>query len=613
MSTTEQHQFQAETQQLLNIVIHSLYTDKEIFIRELISNAADSLEKLRFQQTAGETIVQPDLPLKITVTVDEENKTITVTDTGVGMTHDELIENLGKIAHSGSQAFLKELAENKRDDASFIGQFGVGFYAAFMVAEKVIVYTHSYKEQEGWCWTSHGTGTYEIESASDIPRGAQVVLHLREEAHEFADASKLETTIQRYSNFVPFPIEVNGKQINTVQALWTRNKNDISDQEYNEFYHYIGHDSQDPMLRFHFAADAPLAIQALLFVPQQNVETMGLSRSESEVNLYCRKVLIQAKAEGLFPEWLRFLKGVVDSADLPLNIAREKMQGTALLQRLNKVLTSRFLKFLEETANQDPETYKRFYEQYNRFLKEGVVTDQTHREALAKLLRYESSSLDRGQLTSLSDYVQRMNSDQNEIYYLVSKGRDAAEASPYYEVFAAKNLEVLFMYDPWDEIVMEHLGEFEGKKIVPAERADLQVDQPKEEKGLTDQQAEELAKWMKEALGDRVNQVRVSKRLVDSPAVAVDSQHMTSSMRQLMKQMNQQAGLNRQDLEINPRHPIMASLDKARHADQGLATKAAEQILDNSLTAAGFLEDPRLMIQRSNELLEQLLTLRSLT
>src|SRR5580698_3018261 len=377
MSQKETHHFQAEIQQLLNIVIHSLYTDKEIFIRELISNAADACEKLRFNQSSGKAIQQPEVA------------------PGIGMTHGELVENLGTIAHSGTKAFLKQIAGDKKPDIGLIGQFGVGFYSAFMVAKKVTVWSRSFApEEQGWEWVSEGMGGYEISPAADLPRGTKITLELKDDAKDFDKESTVERIIHRYSSFVPFSIELNGKLLNTVQAIWARNKNEIKEEEYNEFYTYIGHDHDKPLFRLHFTADAPLAIQALLFVPGRNFETMGMGRMDSEVNLYCRKVLIQAKAKGLFPDWLRFLKGVVDSEDLPLNISRESMQDSSLLQKLNKVLTGRFLKFLDEQSEKEAEAYEKFYTEYQRFLKEGVVTDFTHKEALGKLLRYESSTLD---------------------------------------------------------------------------------------------------------------------------------------------------------------------------------------------------------------------------
>jgi molecular chaperone HtpG len=612
MSSSEKHTFQAEIQQLLNIVIHSLYTDKEIFVRELVSNAADACEKLRFTQASGVALHQPEIAAGISLTSDEKTSTLTFTDTGVGMTHDELVTNLGTIAHSGTKAFLKQIAEDKKPDVGLIGQFGVGFYSAFMAAKRVTVLSRSFAENEtGWQWVSEGTGGYEITPAADLPRGTRITLELKDEAKEFAEAGTLERIIKRYSSFVPFPIELNGTKVNTVQALWTRSKSEIKDEEYNEFYQFIAHDHDNPLLRLHFNADAPIAIQSLLFVPARNIETMGMGRIDSEVNLYCRKVLIQAKAKGLFPDWLRFLKGVVDSEDLPLNISRETMQDTSLLQKLNKVLTGRFLKFLDEQSEKEPETYNKFYAEYQRFLKEGIVTDFSHRESLGKLIRYESSATEKGKLTSLTDYVKRMPEEQKEIYCLMAPNREAAESSPYFEVFRERKFEVMFLYDDWDEFVMEHLHQFDGKTLKPAEKAELNLTDPKKDGALSEEAAKDLSVWLKESLGDRVGEVRSSQRLVDSPAVIVDSdRYMTSSMRRMLKAMkkdDQELSPEKQDLEINPGHPIIARLDQMRQKDAVLAGQVAEQILDNARVAAGVLEDPRTMLKRMNQLLERVL------
>lgn len=609
MSTTEKHAFQAEIAQLLEIVIHSLYTDKEIFVRELISNAADASEKLKFLQTSGAEIHQPHLPLKISVATDDQAKTITFTDAGIGMTHGELIENLGTIAHSGSKAFLEQLKANQ-GDANLIGQFGVGFYSAFMVGEKVTVFTRSYLAGEaGWLWTSDGIGGYEIEPAGELDRGTRIIIQLKES--EFASASRIEQIIQHYSNFVQFPIELNGNAVNTVQALWTKNKSEITETEYDEFYRYLGHDTEAPLYRLHFNADAPLAIRALLFVPPKNFEPMTMARSESEVNLYCRKVLIQPKAKELFPEWLRFLKGVVDSEDFPLNISRETMQDSALLRKLNDVLTKRFLRFLDEEAKSDPEKYDRFFAQHGHCLKEGIATDYSHREALAKLLRSESSMTEKGKTTSLADYVSRMPEAQKEIYYLLASNRESGEASPYFEVFREKKFEVLFLSDPRDEFVMEHLREFDGKKLIAAEKADLALDEEKTP-ALGSDEARLLANFIKETLGDRVDEVRSSKRLVGSPAVVVDSdRHLTSSMRRILKTMNHEGAPafdSKPNLEINPDHAMIVRLEKMRHTDAALAAEVSEQIFDNALVSAGLLEDPRAMLGRLNSLLEKLLS-----
>jgi TNF receptor-associated protein 1 len=610
MSTAEKHQFQAEIEQVLDIVIHSLYTDKEIFVRELVSNAADACEKLRFLQTSGQAVFEPDRALGIAIATDEKAGTITITDTGVGMTRDELVENLGTVAHSGSRAFLKKLAEDKKTDAKLIGQFGVGFYAAFMVASKVTVLTRSCQpDQPCWSWTSEGAGGYTIEPAEGLPRGTKIVLELTEAQKDFAKDFTIERILKRYSNFVPFPIELNGKATNTTPAIWTRPKNEIKEEEYQEFYRYISHDTENSLYRLHFAADAPLVIQTVLYVPSKNIELLGMMRMESDVHLYCRKVLIDAKPKGLLPEWLRFLKGVVDSEDLPLNISRETMQDSSLVQKLNQVITGRFLKFLEEQSEKDPASYEQFYAQFGRYLKEGVVNDYNHHDALGKLLRFESSTLDAGKKTSLAEYIKRMTGDQKEVYYLLAPSREAALSSPAFEVFRSKNYEVLLLDDPWDEFVMDHLREFDGKSLKAAEKAELSAETPKEG-GLDEEKAKALAEWMKAQLNDRVAAVKPSQRLVDSPAILGDKdKFMTASMRRLMKAMKNSTDAKEEgaqyELEINPRHNLIVRLNQLRESDPALASQVAEQLLDNAKFAAGLIENPNVMLKRMNELLER--------
>ena len=616
MSTTtapEKHEFQAEIAQLLDLVVHSLYTDKEIFVRELISNAADASEKLRFLKTSGQEITEPDAELKVTIATDDTAKTITFTDAGIGMSHGELIENLGTIAHSGSKAFLEQLKAKAQAsgsgavDATLIGQFGVGFYSAFMVADTVTVYSRSCRPGEtGWKWTSDGKSGYEIEPAEDLPRGTKIVVHLKDA--DFAHAFHIESIIKRYSNFVPLPIELNGKEVNTVQALWTRNKSEIKDAEYDEFYKYIGHDSDAPLYRLHFNADAPLAIRALLFVPAKNLEMATFTREEHHVDLYCKKILIQSRAKTLLPEWTRFLRGVVDSEDLPLNISRETMQDSALIAKLRDVLTKRLLKYLDEEAKADPEKFARFFKEHGHCLKEGVAHDWSHRDALAKLLRFESSTTESGKFTSLADYVSRMPEEQKEIYYLSAANREACEAAPSYEVFREKKWEMIFLTDARDEFVLENLREFDGKKLVAAEKADVKLE--RESKGLDADTAGKLAEFIKETVGDRVGEVRVSKRLVGSPAIALSSDsEMTVNMRRMMKALNRDGETGpepKPDIEINPDHALIVSLEKVRNSDAELGQVVAQQVADQALAAAGLLDDPRTMLGRMTTLLEKL-------
>ncbi|HEY8932601.1 MAG TPA: molecular chaperone HtpG, partial [Rariglobus sp.] len=547
MSTAapQKFEFQAEIKQLLDIVIHSLYTEKEIFVRELVSNASDAIEKLRHLQiTEKDNIADDSIALEVNLTTDDTAKTLTIADAGLGMTRAELIENLGTIAHSGSKAFLKALSEGGQKNSNLIGQFGVGFYSAFMVAKSVKVYSRSWKKDEpAHVWTSDGSGSYEIEEVSDQQRGTKIVIELKDDAHEFATEGRVKEILERYSAFVSFPVNLNGKHINTVQALWLRNKSEITDEEYTAFYKFQSHAYDDPRLRLHFSADAPLQINALLFVPKDNTEKFGMARLEPSVSLYCRKVLIDAKPKELLPEWLRFMKGVVDSEDLPLNISRETMQDRALIEKLNKVITKRFIKFLSEEAKNRADAYNEFYSEFGIFLKEGAALDYTHKDELVKLLRFESSLTEKGKTTSLADYVSRMGADQKEIYFLLGPTRSAIEAGPYLEGFKARNLEVLFCYEPVDEYVMNNVREFDGKKLIAADHADVKLaDAPKPpaaEGDLSEADAKALAEWLKTTLGDRVEEVKASDRLVDSPALAVNAdKFMSPQMRRMMKAMN---------------------------------------------------------------------------
>jgi len=611
MSTTtpQKFEFQAEIKQLLDIVIHSLYTEKEIFVRELVSNASDALEKLRHLQLTEKEIYDDKLTLEINVHTDDKAKTITLQDFGVGMTRAELIENLGTIAHSGSKAFLQALGEGGAKNANLIGQFGVGFYSAFMVAKSVKVYSHSWRANEpGHVWASDGSGSYEIEEADGQRRGAKIVIELKDDCAEFAQEWKVKEILERYSAFVSFPINLNGKRINTVQALWLRNKNEVKEEEYTEFYKFVAHAFDEPRLRLHFSADAPLAINALLFVPKENTEKLGLARLEPSVALYCRKVLIDAKPKDILPEWLRFLKGVVDSEDLPLNISRETMQDKSLLEKLNKVITKRFLKFLEDEAKNRPDEFNEFYREFGVFLKEGAALDYTHKEQLVKLLRFESSLTEKGKFTSLADYVGRQAADQKEIYYLTGPNRAAIESGPYLEGFKARNLEVLFCYEPVDEYVMNNVREFDGRKLTAADHADVKLsDLPKPDGALSEDDTQKLTEWLKATLGDRVAEVKPSDRLVDSPVLALNADKMMSPhMRRMMKALNREGADSpvRVNLEINPRHPIIKRLSEHRTTAPDKAKLVAEQLLDNALISAGLLDDATAMVTRLNKLLE---------
>lgn len=619
----ERHEFQAEVKQVLDIVVHSLYTDKEIFVRELVSNASDATEKLRHTQVAQKDadIFDADLDLEIQVSSDEEAGEITIRDFGIGMTHDELIENLGTIAHSGSKAFLNALKESGERNENLIGQFGVGFYSVFMVADSVKVYTRSWqKEGQCYCWSSDGSGAYEIESVDGERRGTRIVIKLSEAYKDFAKKDRLEEIIKKYSAFVQFPVKVDGEKLNTIGAIWLKSKGDVGDEEYKEFYKFQAKAFDEPRFWLHFNADAPIEINALLYAPTENMEGFGFGRMEPGVALYCRKVLIDSQPKNLLPEWLRFVRGVVDSADLPLNISRESMQDSSLIQKLNKVLTKRFLKTLEDQAKKEPEVYNAFWESFGLFLKEGVTTDFTHRDQLLGLLRYESSYTEAGKTTSLSDYLSRAPENQKEIYYLYGPSRSAIESGPYFEAFKVRNIEVLFLYEPIDEFVMNHARAFEEKQFVSADSDAIDLDtiapETDSDKGeaLEKEASEALCQFIKEKLGDSVSEVSASERLVGSPAMIVNADKMmTAQMRKMMKAMQQKTGGPDMmggeppvKLQINPRHSLVKNLAMLRESNRDLATLISQQLLDNARMAAGLLEDPSHMLQRNYQILEQL-------
>ena len=602
------HSFQAEVRQLLDIVIHSLYTDKEIFVRELVSNASDALEKMRLKQLTEKDFFEPDRELGIEITVDEEAKTLTIADSGIGMNKDELVENLGTIAHSGTKAFLEKMKEGGTD-ADVIGQFGVGFYSAFMAADKVEVSTHSWEnDKAGHTWSSDGATGYSIDENAEAKRGCSIVVHLKEGMEEFSQVSNIKSILEKYSNFVSFPITLNDEHINKVDALWLKNKKEVTVEQYSEFYKFTAKAFDEPRYTMHFSADAPLAINALLFTPTENTEQFGMGQMEPGVSLYCRKVLIDAKPEKLLPEWLRFLRGVIDSEDLPLNISRESMQDSALVQKLNKMITKRYIKFLEKEAKDNPESYEDFYGKFSRFLKEGIATSYEHQEQLAGLLRFESSMQEKGELTNFAQYIDRTKEEQESIYYLTGMSRDAIESGPYLEAFKARGLEVCFFTEPVDQYVMEALPEFKGKKMVSADRAEIDLDDVDSEgESLNEKDSEQLIKFLEEELSARIEKVESSGRLVDSPVAALTPKDAPNAqMRAMMQSMGQDMPATKATLEINPRHEVIHGLHKLISSDEDTAKLIAQQLTDNALLAAGLLENPHQMATRMNELIAKL-------
>ncbi len=616
----ETRQFQAETRKVLDIVINSLYTERDIFVRELVSNAADALEKFRHQSLIEKVEFDAHVPLEILIDCDDKKHTLTITDTGIGMTREELETNLGTIAHSGSQHFFEQLAEAAKKDVNLIGQFGVGFYSLFMAAKRVRVQTRSWNGGDGWEWASDGGGTYTVAPCPGLHRGTKIIIELKDDAHNYATKFTIERIIQQYSTFVPFPVKVEGKKVNTVQAIWSRSKGEITEEEYTEFYKFIATAVDDPLYRLHFSADAPLAINALVYVPRENFEVLGMGRMQPGVNLYCQKVLIDQHSENILPEWLRFLKGVVDSEDLPLNISRQSLQDNALVIKLRKVLTKRVIKFLAEEADRDSGKYLEFWKTFGIFLKEGVTADFEHRAELAKLLRFESSASEPGQMISLDEYLGRMREGQDKIYYINGPSRAAVEYGPYVEMFRKRGVEIFYTLEPIDDFVLNHLGEYEGKKLVSADRADLALPESVQTAGDTETDkgsgaplekdvVDKLCAFMKEILGERVQEVKASNRLVDSPAMIVNVDgYMTSSMERILKASGQTETFGmgmKKDMEINAASPLIKKLAILRDGDAAFAADLVEQMYDNAMIQAGLLVNPMEMVRRNYRILER--------
>ncbi|TYZ65343.1 hypothetical protein PybrP1_012667 [[Pythium] brassicae (nom. inval.)] len=620
LSTTSEgvrHEFQAETRQLLDIVTHSIYTDKEVFVRELISNASDALEKLRHVQATGQSVADPELEPKIVITTNEADNTLTIMDTGLGMSKDELIANLGTIARSGSKAFLEQLKEKSPSETGdaltgIIGKFGVGFYSAFMVADKVEVFSQSASGGQCHVWSSDGSGSYEIAETADVARGSKIVIHLKDSCKDYASAARVEAIIRRYSNFVSFPIVLNGETVNTVQALWTKSEGEVSDDEYTEFYKFIANAFDEPAYRLIFKADAPIELKTLFFIGSSHSEKFGYARLEPGVSLYSRKVLIERNSPDILPDWLRFVRGVVDSEDLPLSLSREKMQDSRLILKIKDVLTRRIIRFLEQQATKDAEKFEKFFHEFGQFIKEGICTDFQNKNALAKLLRYESSQLEAGKHTTLDEYVSRAAPEQSELYYLCAPSRAIAEASPYFEAFKKTNKEVLFVYHPIDDFVMTNVGEFNGRKVVSAENAKIDVEDAGEtaDRKLSEDDKQLFGAWLKLTLEDSVKEVKFTTRLSESPAII--SEFESASIRKMMAMVNDRTGqdaggLNKHVMEINPNHRIIVDLNALRQVNNALAEKVARQIYTNATVAAGLVDDGRTLLTGLNDILGELL------
>ncbi len=612
----EIRQFKAEVRQVLDIVIHSLYTHREIFIRELVSNAADALEKMRHESLVRKDYPDKDALLEIRIDTDKENHTLSVTDTGIGMTHEELENNLGTIAKSGTREFLENLKDKNQFTTELIGKFGVGFYSAFMAAGEVRVRTRSAgPDPKGYEWVSDGSGTYSISEMEGLPRGTSVIVKLREDAHEYENTDTVKNIVRKYSNFVPFPILVDKERVNTVQAIWTKSPSEVADGEYAEFFKYISNQTENPLYRLHISSDAPLQFSAILYVPETNLERFGFFRQKPQVDLYSRKVLIVQHAEEIMPEYLRFIHGVVDSADLPLNISRETLQDNLVFRKLKRFLTRRIIKFLADEAKRDPKQYTAFWNTFGLYIKEGAVSDFENREEIASLLRFQSSAAEAGELIPLDSYVARMREGQNDIYYLSGRSREEIDRGPYISSFRKSGVEALYLLEPIDDFVMNSLSEFQKKKLVSADSADIVLPTAAEEEiqepHVPEKKMRNFLEWMKDSLGGAVSEVRSSKRALDRPAIIVNPEEgMTAAMRRVLKASGQEYGPEAPKiLEVNASHPLVLQIEKLREGktDKGFLQECVRQIYDTALSEAGLLENPQPMVERVYSLMERAL------
>jgi molecular chaperone HtpG len=613
--------FKAEVSQVLSLVINSLYSNKEIFLRELVSNASDALDKLQFKALTEPELLGDDPGLKIRLEADEEAGTLTIWDNGIGMSEEELIELLGTIAHSGSRTFLEELkSRGETADVNIIGQFGVGFYSAYLVADKVEVISKKAGEDAAYKWSSDAQEKFTVEPAERDVRGTSVVLHLREDQKDFASPWRLRQLVKQYSDFVGHPIEMlemkygedeeepKWEQINKASALWQRTPSDVTDEQYEEFYKHLSGDWEPPVARTHFKVEGTQQFAGLLFIPSRPPFDLFYADAEHGVRLFVKRVFIMDKAEALMPRWLRFVKGVVDSDDLPLNVSRELLQDSRIVQTIRKQLTKRTLDLLQEVADERPDDYKSIWENFGKVIKEGLHYDPTYKDKLSKLLRFESSS--QAEPTSLDAYIERMPEGQEHIYYALGASRSLLDGSPHLEVLRKKGYEVLYLTDGIDQWAIETLPEYEGKKLVDASKDELDVNETEEEREETKAKEEELkplTERFQDVLQNEISEVRFSKRLADSPAcLVVPEGGLASHIERMLRAQNQDVPDQKRILELNPNHPLIEALNKMSSSDAGKVNEWVEMIYDHALLAEGSpIKSPARFAQRLTGLMQE--------
>ncbi|MFZ4212499.1 molecular chaperone HtpG [Pantoea endophytica] len=620
MKGQETRGFQSEVKQLLHLMIHSLYSNKEIFLRELISNASDAADKLRFRALSTPDLYEGDGDLRVRISVNPENRTLTLSDNGIGMRRDEVIENLGTIAKSGTKSFLESMGSDQAKDSQLIGQFGVGFYSAFIVADKVTVRTRAAgaKADEAVFWESAGEGEYTLAEIEKADRGTEITLHFREGEDDFLDAWRVRNVISKYSDHIALPVEIESKdeesdtitweKINKAQALWTRNKSEISDDEYNEFYKHIAHDFSDPAIWSHNRVEGKQEYTSLLYIPARAPFDMWNRDSKHGLKLYVQRVFIMDDAEQFMPNYLRFVRGLIDSNDLPLNVSREILQDSRVTQSLRGALTKRSLQMLEKLAKDDAEKYQQFWKEFGLVLKEGPAEDNANQQQIAKLLRFATSQSDSAEQTvSLDDYVTRMVEGQDKIYYITADSYAAAKSSPHLELFRKKGIEVLLLSDRIDEWMMSYLTEFNGKTFQSVSKADDSLsklaDEETEEQKEAEKALEPFVERVKTLLGERVKEVRLTHRLTDTPAiVTTDANEMTTQMAKLFAAAGQDVPDVKYIFEINPDHTLVKRV--ADTQDETRFAEWVELLLDQALLAErGTLDDPNQFIRRMNQLL----------
>lgn len=612
-------QFQAEVSQLLHLMINSLYSNKEIFLRELISNASDACDKLRFEALTNDAVWEGDSELKVQVDFDKDARTITVRDNGIGMSREEVTQNIGTIAKSGTTEFFKSLTGDQAKDAQLIGQFGVGFYSSFIVADHVTLTTRraGLSADQAVCWESDGTGSFTLENVERTVRGTEVVLHLREDENELLNSWRLRSIINKYSDHIPLPVQMpkeddqgerteEWETVNKASALWQQPKSEISEEDYKTFYKHVAHDFEDPLAWTHNKVEGKLEYTSLLYIPGRAPFDLFDRDHVHGVKLYVQRVFIMDDAEQLMPRYLRFVRGVVDSNDLPLNISREILQNNRVIEQIRSGSVKKVLGLLEDMAAKEPDKYKTFWKEFGRVLKEGPGEDYANREQIAKLLRF-SSTQQEDESVSLEDYIGRMKEGQDKIYYITAESLGAAKSSPHLEIFRKKGIEVLLLHDRVDEWLTAHLTEFDGKSLQSVAKGDLEIDKiedeaEKKEKEEAEEQAKDVLNRVKAVLGERVEDVRASHRLTSSPScIVLNERDMALYMQHLLKQAGHEIPTSKPVLEVNPTHPMLTRMKL--EPDEDRFQQWAQVLFDQAILAeGGQLEDPAGFVSRLNRL-----------